>query len=152
MSISDTGPKTRLMERIEAMNRAVQADTALPAGLRSRLAADCQGVREELDTLVALEDYLVRAWDQGRPVGADGSVLKVRGTEILQAQSELALRLQGLHAGAHDPADLHRPLDDPDSPARIASAMAHDYLYGRAWSIFGGTNEIQRTIIARAVL
>ena len=152
ISIADTGPKMRLMERIEAMNCDVQADTSQPAALRSRLAADCQSVREELDTLVALEDYLVRAWEQGRPVGADGSVLKIRGTEVLQAQSELAVRLQGLYAAAHDPADLHRPLSDVETPASIASAMAHDYLYGRAWSIFGGTNEIQRTIIARAVL
>ena len=152
MSIADTGPKMRLMQRIEAMNHAVQADPAVPSGARSRLAADCLAVREELDTLVALEGYLVRAWDQGRPVGADGSVLKIRGTEVLQAQSELALRLQGLYAAAHDPGDLHRPLSDADSPARIASAMAHHYLYGRAWSIFGGTNEIQRTIIARTVL
>lgn len=152
MSIADTGPKMRLMALIEEMNAGVQADAGLPERMRRRLMADCVAVREELDTLVGLESYLVRAWDQGRPVGADGSVLKIRGTEVLQSMSEIALRLQGLYAGAHDPADLHRPLGQNDGPAQIAGAMAHQYLYGRCWSIFGGTNEVQRGIIARNVL
>ena len=30
--------------------------------------------------------------------------------------------------------------------------MAHHYLYSRCWSIFGGTNEVQRNIIAGSVL
>jgi alkylation response protein AidB-like acyl-CoA dehydrogenase len=30
--------------------------------------------------------------------------------------------------------------------------LGHEYLYGRCWSIFGGTNEIQRNIIAREIL
>ncbi|HHX89324.1 MAG TPA: acyl-CoA dehydrogenase [Paracoccus sp.] len=152
MSIADTGSKARFMEDITKMNRAVQADESLPGQMRSRLNARLLDVQEQLETLVALEAYLVRAWDQGRPVGADGSILKIRGTEVLQAMSELAVTLSGLYAPAHDPEDLHRPLQLADGPAQIASAMAHQYLYGRAWSIFGGTNEIQRSIIAKSVL
>jgi hypothetical protein len=30
--------------------------------------------------------------------------------------------------------------------------LAHEYFYGRCWSIFGGANEIQRNIIAKAAL
>ncbi|MGR3425125.1 MAG: acyl-CoA dehydrogenase family protein [Sagittula sp.] len=152
ISIADTGPKMRLMEQIEAQAAELRADTALPARLRTRLDAELTGLRADLDALVSLENYLVRAWDQGRPVGADGSILKIRGTEVLQAMSEFAVQLQGLYAGAHDPADLHAPLQVPDTPATRASAMAHHYLYGRAWSIFGGTNEVQRQIIAKTVL
>lgn len=152
MSIADTGPKTRLLEQITGMNRHVQADERLSRRLRDRLNARLCDVREQLDTLVALENYLVRAWGQGRPVGADGSILKIRGTEVLQTMSELAVALQGLYAQVHDPEDMHRPLQLADGPAQTASTMAHHYLYGRAWSIFGGTNEIQRSLIARAVL
>jgi alkylation response protein AidB-like acyl-CoA dehydrogenase len=78
--------------------------------------------------------------------------LKIRGTEILQALSELALQLEGPMAAAHDPADLHLSAETPLSAAQQASLIAHEYLYGRCWSIFGGTNEIQRNIIARAIL
>ena len=152
ISIADTGPKMRLMAQIEEKAREVRSEGALSARIQSRLDERLTDVREQLDTLVALEDYFVRAWDQGRPVGADGSILKIRGTEVLQAMSELAVTLQGSYATAHDPADLHAPLQLSDSLAARASAMAHHYLYGRCWSIFGGTNEIQRQIIAKSVL
>jgi alkylation response protein AidB-like acyl-CoA dehydrogenase len=79
-------------------------------------------------------------------------VLKIRGTEILQFLSEIALELEGPLGGAHDPADLHLAGTVNPTPAQRASLMAHQYLYGRCWSIFGGTNEIQRGIIARTIL
>jgi alkylation response protein AidB-like acyl-CoA dehydrogenase len=152
ISIADTGPKLRLMKRLRAMNASAQRDPAVPQGVKARLAAKLTDVGVELATLVALETHFVSAWSRGRPVGADGSMLKIRGTEVLQALTELALDLEGPYAAAHDPADLHRPPDSPDTAAQQASAMAHQYLYGRCWSIFGGTNEIQRNIIARQVL
>lgn len=152
MSIADTGPKLRLMQRIRAMNAAVQADPAVPAGLRARLADRVLDLSVRLRTLVALEAWLVAAWAAGRPAGADGSMLKIRGTEVLQAMSEVALDLAGPYSTVHDPAALHDGLDLPQTAARDASAMAHHYLYGRCWSIFGGTNEIQRNIIAKALL
>ena len=84
--------------------------------------------------------------------GPEASVLKVRGTEVLQAITELALRVEGLYGAVHDPADLHAGGKDGERPTALASALAHQYLYGRCWSIFGGTNEIQRNIIAASIL
>jgi alkylation response protein AidB-like acyl-CoA dehydrogenase len=78
--------------------------------------------------------------------------LKIRGMEILQALTELALQLEGPMAAAHDPADLHLSAEANLSASQRASLIAHEYLYGRCWSIFGGTNEIQRNIIARSIL
>lgn len=152
MSIADTGPKMYLMGQIRGLLEEVARDPALLPAQGARLRAEFTALTEELETLVALESWLVRAWDQGRPPGADGSVLKIRGTEILQAMSEFAVRLQGLYAAAHQASDLHLPLDQPDSPSEIASAFNHGYLYSRCWSVFGGTNEIQRSIIARTIL
>jgi alkylation response protein AidB-like acyl-CoA dehydrogenase len=152
LSIADTGPKLRLLNRLRAMNGAVQADATLDRSLKGRLAAKLTDISVRIATLQALESYFVQAWAKGRPPGADASMLKIRGTEILQDLSELALELQGPYAAAHDPHDLHRPIEDKDSAAQMASAMAHQYLYGRCWSIFGGTNEIQRNIIAKTVL
>ena len=76
----------------------------------------------------------------------------MRGTEILQSLSRIALDIEGPLGAAHDPADLHLPAHGNLTPAQRASTMAHHYLYGRCWSIFGGTNEIQRGLIARSVL
>ena len=51
---------------------------------------------------------------------------------------------------------MARPLYGPDAPdpilARAAQLAAPRYLNSRAWTIFGGTNEVQSTIIARSVL
>ena len=152
ISIADTGPKLRLMKRLRAMNAQIQHAPAVPAGVKTRLAAKLTDISVQLSTLAALETHFVSAWSRGRPVGADGSMLKIRGTEVLQALTELALDLEGPYAAVHDPADLHRPAEAQDNAAQHASAMGHQYLYGRCWSIFGGTNEIQRNIIAKQVL
>jgi alkylation response protein AidB-like acyl-CoA dehydrogenase len=68
------------------------------------------------------------------------SILKIKGSEIQQATTELAMQAGGpmALAGA-DTADW-------------ASLIAPTYLNWRKVSIYGGSNEIQKTIIARAVL
>jgi len=152
VSIADTGPKLRLLKRLRAMNAVVQNDPAVPPRVKARLAGKLTDIGVQLTTLVALETHFAAAWARGRPSGADGSILKIRGTEVLQGLTELALDLEGPYAAVHDPADLHRPPHAPNSAAQQASAMAHQYLYGRCWSIFGGTNEIQRNIIAKQIL
>jgi alkylation response protein AidB-like acyl-CoA dehydrogenase len=152
ISIAETGAKLRLLETLKRMNARVQASENEPGFVKARLDAKLLDVEMQLATLTALETYLVRAWAEGRPVGSDGSILKVRGTEILQAMTEVALDLAGPYAAVHDPADLHEGIQVPPTAAKQASAMAHEYLYGRCWSIFGGANEIQRNIIAKTVL
>nr|WP_295469308.1 acyl-CoA dehydrogenase family protein [Mesorhizobium sp.] len=152
ISIAETGAKLRLLGTLQQMFERVRASDTEPGFLKARLQAKLLDVEMQLSTLVALETYFVRAWAQGRPSGVDGSILKIRGTEILQAMTEVALDLEGPYAAVHDPADLHDGLQVPETAARQASAMAHEYLYGRCWSIFGGANEVQRNIIAKAVL
>jgi hypothetical protein len=70
----------------------------------------------------------------------------------METLSELALELEGPLAAAHDPADLHCAPEGAFTPAQRACLIGHEYLYGRCWSVFGGTNEIQRNIIARTLL
>jgi alkylation response protein AidB-like acyl-CoA dehydrogenase len=151
-SIADTGPKLRMLRHLNNLY-AVRVDdagtTAVPRAVFSSKLAD---VEIQLLTLCALEGRYVAAWAQGKQPGADASILKIRGTEILQALSELALELQGPLAAAHDPTDLHLEPQAHLSAAQRASLIGHEYLYGRCWSIFGGTNEIQRNIIARQIL
>jgi len=152
VSIADTGPKLRLLRHVGALHAAALASEDLPAALKPLLSAKFADVSIQLLTLCALERQYVDAWAAGTRPGADASVLKIRGTEILQALSELALELEGPLAAAHDPADLHRAPEASFTPAQRASLIGHEYLYGRCWSVFGGTNEIQRNIIARSLL
>jgi alkylation response protein AidB-like acyl-CoA dehydrogenase len=72
------------------------------------------------------------------------SMLKIKGSELYQRIAELILETQGAAALACAPGDAAQPwLPDP------AAAF---YLNLRKVTIYGGSNEIQRSIIARHVL
>lgn len=80
------------------------------------------------------------------------SILKVKGVELRQAASELLLRAAGPLAlpaeGEFDPPD---PLDPP-ARTPWGSTIAPVYFVLRAASIYGGATEVQKNILAQAVL
>lgn len=153
VSIADTGPKLRLLAHVRELYRRATADENLvPQANRQLLSAKLADVSIQLLSLCALERQCVEAWAAGAPFGVEASILKIRGSEILQAISELALEIEGPLGAAYDPDDLHRSPTDPGSVVQQASSMAYEYLYARCWSIFGGTNEIQRNLISRQIL
>ena len=81
----------------------------------------------------------------GKPHPAS-SVLKLKGSELQQAVSELVVDLAGpasLASGAGDDSAL------PSSGTRRATPT---YLNLRKASIYGGSNEVQRQIIAKTIL
>lgn len=152
VSIADTGPKLRLLRHLRVRFAELKAADATPLPRLTLLEAQLAELSAQLLTLCALERRYIERWSQGATPGAEASILKIRGTEVLQALAELALALEGPLAAAHDPADLHRDADQPLTPAQRASLLGHEYLYSRCWSIFGGTNEIQRNVIGRDLL
>lgn len=95
--------------------------------------------------LLALELTALRvvAHSEGGEPHPASSVLKLKGTEIQQAVSELVLDLAG-PAGLASGADSGVP--------EWARHAAPTYLNLRKASIYGGSNEIQRQIIARTIL
>eukprot|EP00456_Euglypha_rotunda_P041727 TRINITY_DN3243_c0_g1_i9.p1 TRINITY_DN3243_c0_g1~~TRINITY_DN3243_c0_g1_i9.p1 ORF type:complete len:406 (-),score=97.78 TRINITY_DN3243_c0_g1_i9:154-1371(-) len=151
-SIADTGPKLRLLAHLKLLHRRCREEPGSSTTRTTLLTARLSDLEIQLIALCVLERRYVDAWAQGKPMGADASLLKIRGTELLQALAELALDLEGPMAAAHDPADLHADPFADFTPSQQASLLGHEYLYSRCWSIFGGTNEIQRNIIARQIL
>jgi alkylation response protein AidB-like acyl-CoA dehydrogenase len=152
VSIADTGPKLRLLNRLRLRWQTIAKQGSIPEPMSSVLSIKLADLTIQLLTLCTMERQCVEAWSAGAPFGAEASMLKVRGTEILQGLCELALELEGPMAAAYDPADAHRSSHETLSPAQHASLLGYEYLYSRCWSIFGGTNEIQRNIIAKQVL
>ena len=99
--------------------------------------------------LAALEITSMRFLDQmrrtGQAPGADVSMLKIRGTEVQQMITELAMQAAGPNAQpfkavAHGSIDL------------FTSRLAPRYFNYRKASIYAGSNEIQRNIIAKMTL
>ncbi len=76
------------------------------------------------------------------------SILKIKGSEIQQATSELLLEVVGPYAMPFEPEGWNEPPVGPEWAATIAPA----YFNWRKISIYGGTNEIQKNIIAKAIL
>ena len=80
--------------------------------------------------------------------GPEASILKIRGTEIAQRISELLMKAVGPYA-LPQRAEGAPPLDTgPD----YAATLAGSYFNQRKLSIFGGTNEIQKNIIAKMIV
>jgi len=88
--------------------------------------------------------------------GPEASILKIKGTEIQQAISELMMRAVGPYAlpfrrEAMEAGWQFDPGREPPGP-RYAATLAAAYLNQRKLSIFGGTNEIQKNIISKMII
>ncbi len=81
----------------------------------------------------------------GHAPGAESSVLKIVGTEMQQEADELCMDAMGHNALGW--------LDSPEEALpREQQAVASQFNYNRAATIYGGSNEIQKNIIAKQVL
>ena len=137
----------RDIARIEQKNGKPLIEDAV---FRAKLA------RIEIDTM-ALETAVLRALtSDAHDGGAIASLVKVRGSELRQRVADLAdeaLGDRGL-AVCLAPDAEHRMFDDglappvPDHGIGIAAKA----MFRRATTIYGGANEIQRTLIAKTVL
>lgn len=87
----------------------------------------------------------------GKGPGPESSLLKIKGSEIQQRITELALEAVG-HYGA----PYFRGFGEGDNEHPIGPDYAHraapTYFNARKTTIYGGSNEIQRNIIAKMVL
>jgi alkylation response protein AidB-like acyl-CoA dehydrogenase len=138
VSHRELGALKALASREQKNGRPILED----ARFRDRLS------RVEIE-LTALELTSMRFLDQmrrtGQPPGADVSMLKIKGTEIQQALTELMMQAVGPDA---------QPFGDIDDGAvdPYRSRLSPRYFNMRKTSIYAGSNEIQRNIIAKATL
>jgi alkylation response protein AidB-like acyl-CoA dehydrogenase len=108
----------------------------------------------EID-LMALEITNLRALSaeaEKRAIGPEASVLKIKGTEVQQALSELMMYAVGPYALPFERAS--REEGDLQSAAGpdYAAPLAATYCNYRKVTIYGGSNEIQRNIISQMIL
>lgn len=128
-------------KRILAQAKETSADKIAADPL---LAARVATLENELLSLELTALRVVAHSADGKPHPAS-SVLKLKGTELQQAVTELVVDLAGplsLASGAGDGSDV------PEW-ARVATPQ---YLNFRKASIYGGSNEVQRQIIAKTIL
>ncbi len=108
----------------------------------------------EID-LMALEWTVLRvaaAEREGKAPGPEASILKIRGTEIQQTLTELQMEAVGPNALPFLPMAWGDRWIGPRVGPEYAAPLAARYFNYRKVTIYGGTNEIQRNIIAQQVL
>ena len=101
--------------------------------------------------LMALEITNLRFLDavrQGRPLGADVSLVKIKGSDIQQQLTELLLQVYGPEAA---PFRAVRAQDEATFDLPRASLVSR-YNFYRAASIYAGSSEVQRNILAKSTL
>jgi len=108
----------------------------------------------DMKALEITQYRVVSAYDKAKGAGRPdplSSVLKVKGTELLQATSELTVDVAGPQSTPIWAQELEA-MNEPDELMEAGSASTAGYLMLRAASIYGGTNEIQKNILTKAVL
>ncbi|MEO6880780.1 MAG: acyl-CoA dehydrogenase family protein [Mycobacteriaceae bacterium] len=143
VGVAPVGTTKRLIAQAKQHASEVSVDGS-PMITHPRTAARIAELENDLLALELTALRVVANSTDGKPHPAS-SVLKLRGTELQQAASELLMDLAGpdsLASGAGE---------DSDTPA-WARVSAPTYLNLRKASIYGGSNEVQRTIIAGTIL
>lgn len=141
------------------LDKLAEAAAHEPDGRGGTMADDRQWKRKiarlrlAVQALEMIELEIISRIAQGRPPGPQTSLIKLLASNLRQDLDLLAVDLYGA-AGLQ--LETMRPLygDNAPSPVRSKEAQlaAPRYLNSRAWTIFGGTNEVQANIIARSVL
>ena len=136
--LASSNPQFPLMalERVKTMARAsgVIADPAF----QDRLAAASINVT----ALSALFSHAVELTNNNQSPGPESSVIKIFASELLQTLNELLVQAAGGHAPTQNPITTNFGVVDIAAP----------FLQSRRVTIYGGSSEIQRNILARRVL
>jgi pimeloyl-CoA dehydrogenase large subunit len=142
--------RLRRLKEIAALQQLGDRPMLDDPAFRLKIAA----VEVELKALEMTQLRVVAAERQGRNGKPDpaSSILKIKGSELQQAITELLLEVVGPYAlPAPRQMEGDRWNEPPVGPD-WAETLAPNYFNMRKVSIYGGTNEIQKNIIAKAIL
>ncbi len=149
--IADVGLWKNQIAKLKAIAAAEQANGA-PLAEDKRFRDKISEL--EID-LMAIEFTELRALSKaaaGKPPGPEANLLKIRGTEVQQRTTELALEAIGHYANPYVPDALKDGWNEAPIGPEYAAPIAPRYFNWRKASIYGGSNEIQKGIIAKMVL
>ncbi|MGB3471560.1 MAG: acyl-CoA dehydrogenase family protein [Erythrobacter sp.] len=144
---------------IQSIDKLAQLAETQPSGVNGAIGHDARfrdrlaRARLEAEALEVTELRILAELAKGRAPGPQTSLVKLLGANIGQEVDTLRLELLGPDALQ---LPLERPLYGNEAPEPIGSELAQTamgrYLNNRAATIFGGSDEVQKNIIAKTVL
>ena len=147
--IAAVGASKRELATLKSLSQS-QVHRGRPLAQDARFAARIAWVEIEL---MALEMTVMRVLSSGgKAPGPEASILKIKGTEIQQALTELAMEAVGPYALPFTPDALELEHVGEGIGPEYAAPLAGRYFNMRKSTIYGGSNEIQRNIISQMVL
>jgi alkylation response protein AidB-like acyl-CoA dehydrogenase len=150
-NIAGVGSSKRELARLKRIAREERKDGG-PLLEDPAFAARVAQVEIDLMALEITNLRVLSAEAERRAPGPEASLLKIKGTEIQQALSELMMHAVGPY-GLQLRGEVRRgrPEGAPVGP-EYAAPLSATYLNMRKTSIYGGSNEIQKNIIAQTIL
>ncbi|TAJ84127.1 acyl-CoA dehydrogenase family protein [Reyranella sp.] len=144
-----------LYARIEDVRRIAKEEAADGSGrlIEERGFAERLAETEmEIQALEMIEMQVLSDLSKGRNPGAISSAMKIRGSETLQRLDYLGVEALAWYAAPFEPEARLLGHNQPTVTPEAGITATPLYLNNRASTIYAGSNEIQRNIIAKAVL
>jgi alkylation response protein AidB-like acyl-CoA dehydrogenase len=150
MNVAALGNCKRMLWQLKRLARDIQR--------RGRPLIEDPRIRESIARaeieLIAHEWCVRRAIslaDAGRPIDIQPSILKIRAAEIQQTLSALVKDCAGPRGVPFDARALEPGANELAAGEDILNGLAAQYLDWRKVSIYGGTNEVQKNIMAKSL-
>lgn len=128
----------------EAVQEQAERGLVLPESVQSEISA----LEIRLHALEMTSLRILTRADAGSQIGAEPSMLKLKGSELVQAQDELLFRMVDYLALPQDSTNTGAAAVNPAWAEFVASGRYHH----RGYTIAGGASEVQHNIIAKQVL
>src|SRR5262249_45966111 len=146
--IGTSKARIRRLKEIAALERVGDRPLIEDERFRTKIAA----IEAELKSLEITKLRVVAAARDRNDPHPASSILKIQGIEIQAAVSQLLLKSIGPYALPQEAHDSDDRWNEPPIGPEWSGPLAPQYFNWRNISIYGGSNEIQKNIIAKAIL
>lgn len=149
--IAEVAWNKKLLQRLKEMaaDTPASGDRLLDDAVFSRKVAETE---VKLTALEYCNLRILAAMQEGSPPGGEASMLKLLGSEVTQAITELTVEALGYYAAPYELADRTPGSNWSPVGPDAAEGVMGQHLFMRAITIAGGSSEVQKNIIAKMVL
>jgi alkylation response protein AidB-like acyl-CoA dehydrogenase len=146
--VAETGKARRLLGQVRKVAEGT-FENGQPLFTQPHFRRHFTEAEIQLETLEAFCARQLKGVAQGKVLGFEASFMKIRGSELLQSITQLGASVAARQALALSPVPLEDGSNGEPAEMTEGSALLSEYLFQRAATIYGGSNEIQHNIVSK---